>query len=354
MSRIAGPQRSELTANWLFTVAALVLVMVVVGGATRLTHSGLSITEWKPISGVLPPLDNAHWTKAFAGYQTTPEYRLINRGMTLDQFKEIFWWEWTHRLIGRLVGAVLLIPFLLLLVTRRLQARLAWRCLVLVLLVGLQGLIGWWMVKSGLQVRTDVAPERLTIHLGTALIVFLFALWTAMEARAGSERVRPPRGWVIAGAVLLGLVYLQCLLGGLTAGNKAGLLYNDWPLMNGKWIAPIDWTGGVAHAFLHDKALVQLDHRLGAYTLFLFVWGCALQALRSPMPDTGKLWAVGLALAVTAQAGLGIATLMSVTPMWLAMLHQTCAVLVLALAAANLWRLLRGEGRHFSAGIGFR
>jgi cytochrome c oxidase assembly protein subunit 15 len=353
MSRLAGTQRSELTAIWLFTTAALVLAMVVVGGATRLTHSGLSITQWKPISGVIPPLDNAHWMKAFAGYQTTPEYHLVNRGMTLGQFKEIYWWEWGHRLLGRLVGVVMAVPFLLLLATRRLQARLAWRCGLLIVLVGIQGVIGWWMVKSGLSVRTAVAPERLTIHLGSALIIFLFALWTGMEARGGAERVRPPRGWVIAGAVLLGLVFLQCLLGALVAGNRAGLIYNDWPLMNGKWVAPIDWSGGVLHAFLHDKALVQLDHRLGAYTLFLVAWGCALQALRSPMPETGKLWAVGLALAVTAQAGLGIATLMSVVPMWLGLLHQVGAVLVLAFAAANLWRLLRVEERHFNTGIGF-
>jgi heme a synthase len=354
MNRLAGPQRSDLAAIWLFTAAALVFAMVVVGGATRLTHSGLSITEWKPISGVIPPLDNVHWMKAFTAYQTTPEYKLINRGMTLEQFKEIYWWEWAHRLLGRLVGAVIAIPFLFLLLTRRMQPRLVWRYAVLLGLVAIQGGIGWWMVESGLTLRTDVAPERLTIHLGSALFIFLFALWTGMEALAGSERARPPRGWVMAAGGLLGLVFLQSLLGGLVAGNKAGLLYNDWPLMAGKWIAPIDWSHGWLHAALHDKALVQLDHRFGGYLLFAFAWIYVLQALRSPMPESAKLWALGVAVAVTAQAGLGIATLENVVPLWLGALHQAGAVIVLALAAVNLWRLLRGEERFFSAGISFR
>jgi cytochrome c oxidase assembly protein subunit 15 len=276
--------------------------------------------------------------------------------MTLEQFKEIYWWEWAHRLLGRLVGAVIAVPFVFLLVLRRLQPRLIWRCAVLILMVGVQGAVGWWMVKSGLVLRTDVAPERLTIHLGTALIIFLFALWTALEAWAGVERLRPrpPRGWTSAAAVLLGLAYVQCLLGGLVAGNKAGLIYNDWPLMNGKWIAPISWKGGPLHAFLHDPALVQLDHRLGAYVLFLAVWIYALQAVRSPMPERGKLWAGGLGLAVTAQAGLGIVTLMAQAPLWLGVLHQAGAVVVLALVAVNLWRTLRMEERLFTAGIGFR
>ena len=351
MNRLAGPQRSGLTAAWLFTVAALVFAMVVVGGATRLTHSGLSITEWKPISGVIPPLDVAHWREAFAKYQTTLEYRVINRGMTLDQFKEIYRWEWAHRLLGRLIGAAIAVPFVLLLVTRRLPLRLVGRCALLLLLVGFQGLIGWWMVKSGLTVRTSVAPERLTIHLGSALLIFLLALWTGIEALAAPERVRPPRGWTRAAGGIVAMVYGQALLGGLVAGNKAGLIYNDWPFMNGKWIAPIDWKGGFLHAFLHDPALVQFDHRLGAYALFLAAWVYALQALRSPMPESAKLWGAGLAIAVTAQALLGIATLMSQVPLWLGALHQAGAVAILTLAAINLWRMLRVEERLFSPGI---
>jgi cytochrome c oxidase assembly protein subunit 15 len=351
MNRLAGPQRSDLTAAWLFTVAALVFAMVVVGGATRLTHSGLSITQWKPISGVIPPLDHAHWLKVFARYQTTPEYRLVNRGMTLDQFKEIYWWEWTHRLLGRLVGAVALVGFLLLLATRRLPHRLIGRCFLLPVLVGFQGFLGWWMVESGLSVRTSVAPERLTIHLGSALIIFLLALWTGIEALALPDRVRPPRGWTRAAGAVVALAFFQAMLGALVAGNRAGLIYNDWPLMNGKWIAPIDWKGGVIHAFLHDYSLVQFDHRIGAYLLFLAAWVYALQAFRSPMPESGKLWAGGLAAAVTAQALLGIATLMNHVPLWLGALHQAGAVAILTIAAINLWRMLRVEERLFSSGI---
>jgi heme a synthase len=300
---------------------------------------------------VIPPLDVAHWRAAFADYQTTPEYRLINFGMTLDQFKEIYWWEWAHRLLGRLVGAVIAVPFLLLFVMRRLPQRLVGRCALLLLMVGFQGFIGWWMVKSGLSVRTDVAPERLTIHLGSALLIFLLALWTGIEALAGPERARPPRGWTRAAGVIVAMAYGQALLGGLVAGNKAGLIYNDWPYMNGKWIAPIDWKSGVLRAFLHDPALVQLDHRLGAYALFLAAWIYALQALRSPMPESAKLWGAGLAVAVTAQALLGIATLMSHVPLWLGALHQAGAVAILTLAAINLWRMLRVEERRFSSGI---
>jgi cytochrome c oxidase assembly protein subunit 15 len=351
MNRFAGPQRSGLTAAWLFTVATLVFAMIVVGGATRLTHSGLSITQWKPISGVIPPLDLVHWREVFARYQTTPEYQLINRGMTLDQFKEIYWWEWSHRLLGRLVGAVTLVGFVLLVALRRLPERLIGRCALLPLLVAVQGLIGWWMVMSGLSVRTSVAPERLGIHLGSALLIFLLAVWAGLETLATPDRVRPSRGWTRAAGIVLVMAYGQALLGGLVAGDKAGLIYNDWPLMNGKWIAPIDWKGGILHAFLHDYALVQFDHRIGAYALLLAVWGYALRAFRSPMPESGKLWASGLALAITGQALLGIATLMSRVPLWLGALHQAGAVVVLALATINLWRMLRVEERLVSAGI---
>jgi cytochrome c oxidase assembly protein subunit 15 len=301
-------------------------------------------------------MDAAHWREVFAKYQTTREYQDVNRGMSLDQFKGIYWWEWSHRLLGRLVGAVILVPFLILLALRRLQPRLIWRCAVLIVLIGIQGAIGWWMVKSGLSARISVAPEWLTFHLASALIIFLFALWTGLEAWGGMERLRPrpPRGWVRAAGALLGAAYLQCLLGALVAGNRAGFIYNDWPLMNGKFIAPIDWKGGPLHAFLHDPALVQLDHRFGAYLLFLAVWIYAVQAVRSPMPESGRLWAAGLGVAVTLQACLGIATLMAGAPLWLGLLHQAGAVIVLALVAVNLWRTLRMEERFFTAGIGFR
>src|SRR5579871_4962208 len=180
--------RSQAVALWLIGVALIVFCMVVVGGTTRLTGSGLSITEWKPVSGVLPPLSQADWVRDFALYRATPQYREVNAGMTLAQFQTIFWWEWTHRLLGRLVGAVFAIPFAIFLVRRSMPARLIWRCAVLLALGALQGLVGWWMVQSGLENRVSVAPERLATHLGLALVLYGALIWTAMEAWSGQAR----------------------------------------------------------------------------------------------------------------------------------------------------------------------
>ena len=177
--------RARPVAVWLFLVAFLVFAMVVVGGATRLTGSGLSITEWKPISGVIPPMSDAAWSKAFQSYQRIPQYQLLNRGMTLAAFKSIYWWEWTHRLLGRLLGVVFAGPLIAFLALRMLPRRLVWRTLALFFLGGLQGFVGWWMVKSGLEARVSVAPERLAIHLGLALILYCALIWTALEAWAG-------------------------------------------------------------------------------------------------------------------------------------------------------------------------
>jgi cytochrome c oxidase assembly protein subunit 15 len=353
MNRFASDQRSTAVAWWLFAVAALVFAMVVVGGATRLTNSGLSITEWKPIVGVVPPLNHAQWTAEFAKYQQIPQYQQINHGMSLRDFQSIYWWEWTHRLLGRLIGVVFAVPLVFFLATRRLPRRLVWRCAVLLALGGLQGLIGWWMVSSGLSVRVDVAPERLTIHLGAALILFIFALWTGLEAWAGPERVRPPAGWVRASTGLLGLAFVQCLLGGLVAGNDAGLVYNDWPMMNGHVLPPVDWKIGPLRAFLHDQALVQFDHRLGAYALLLFTSLFAVQAVRARMPEGVRMGALALALLVWVQAGLGVAALMNAVPIWLGGLHQAVAVVVVGAATYGLWRMRRFEGHLFGA-IGSR
>ena len=174
--------RSRIVAIWLLVVAFMIFAMLVVGGATRLTGSGLSITEWKPVSGALPPLSDADWRKDFALYQATPQYREVNRGMTLAEFRTIFWWEWTHRLLGRLVGLVVAAPLLVLLAMRAIPARLIWRCALILVLGAVQGAVGWWMVESGLEARVSVAPERLAIHLGLALFLFCVTLWTALEA----------------------------------------------------------------------------------------------------------------------------------------------------------------------------
>jgi cytochrome c oxidase assembly protein subunit 15 len=354
MSRLPGPQRSEPVAVWLFSIAALVLAMVVVGGFTRLTHSGLSITEWKPISGTLPPLDRAHWLAEFAKYQQIPEYRQVNQGMSLEAFQQIYWWEWAHRFLARLLGVAFLVPLVIFLATRRMPNRMIGRILLIAAVLALEPLVGWWMVQSGLDHRISVAPERLTFHLSIALTLIVLCLWNAMEAWSGPERVRPPRGWSMAAAALLAGAYGQALLGGLVAGNRAGLLYNDWPMMNGRVLAPVSWAGGALHAVLHDPALVQFDHRLGAYALFAAVLAYALLAFRARMPEESRLWAVVLAIAIVLQASLGVATLMSVSPIWLAAPHQIGAVLVLGLATINLWRLRRHEERLFSGGFSYR
>ncbi len=344
--------RHSAVAIWLFVLAAMVLAMVVVGGATRLTHSGLSITEWKPIRGVIPPLNPKEWAEEFAKYRQIPQYKLLNRGMSLSEFQGIYWWEWTHRLLGRLLGVVFLVPFLWFWLRKQLPSRLMWRCLVLFLLGGLQGLIGWWMVASGLEVRTSVAPERLAIHLGAALILFIALIWTGLEAQSSESQAHPPARWTGFGAGLLGLAYLQSLLGALTAGNQAGLIYNDWPLMNGRFLAPVDWKGGVLHAFFHDQALVQFDHRIGAYVLLMAASAYVVFALKTRAPDAIKLAAEALAVLVWIQAGLGVATLMNAAPLPLAILHQLGAALVLAAATYNLWRARRLGERSFMGGLG--
>jgi cytochrome c oxidase assembly protein subunit 15 len=240
-----SPERSKSAAVWLAAVAAMIAAMVVVGGATRVTGSGLSITEWRPVSGVIPPLTHHAWDDMFALYRQTPQYRLLNRGMSLAQFQGIFWWEWAHRLLGRLVGVVFLVPFLVLVAARRLPKRLIWRCAILFALGGVQGGVGWWMVKSGLEARTSVAPERLAAHLGLALLLMCACVWTALEAwfgRRAAQRAAAPRLSAIT-AMFLVLVFVQCLLGALVAGNHAGLVDADWPLMGGQLI-PNDYLAG--------------------------------------------------------------------------------------------------------------
>ncbi len=336
--------RSRPVALWLFATAFLVFAMVVVGGATRLTGSGLSITEWKPVTGALPPLSEHAWQDNFRLYQATPQYKLINRGMSLGEFKFIFWWEWSHRLLGRLLGAVFGIPFVVLLAMRRLPTRLIWRCAVLFALGGLQGLVGWWMVKSGLEARVTVAPERLATHLGLALVLFCALVWTGLEAWNGQVRVggRRQDGWSLAGTGLMAAVYVQCLLGALVAGNQAGLVDNDWPLMNGQ-VFPDDYAGaGIWQTLAHSQAAVQFNHRLMAYGVLIGALVLAVRAIRARyLSGTLQGLFLGLLAVVLLQACLGIATLMTGVPLWLAILHQAGAVAVLTLSVILAWRARR-------------
>jgi len=343
MTSFLRSDRSRPVAIWLFAVAFIVLCMVILGGMTRLTGSGLSITEWKPLSGVIPPLSQKAWMAEFANYQRIPQYQLINRGMSLDAFKGIYWWEWAHRLLGRLLGVVFFAPFVVFVALRRLPTRLIWRCVVLFVLGGLQGLVGWWMVSSGLEVRVTVAPERLATHLGLALILYVALIWTACEAWEGAPRPSYQPRWAMAAIGLAVLVYIQSLLGALVAGNQAGLIYNDWPLMAGQ-VFPKAYVsgGGVLHSLLHSQAAVQFNHRLVAYILFATSLGFAVAAFRAPTlaRPTRNLF-IALAVLVTFQASLGIITLMSHAPLLLSALHQTGAAIVLACATVLAWRSQR-------------
>lgn len=349
MKRFGGRDQSRAVAIWLWLVAAMVFAMVVVGGVTRLTGSGLSITEWKPIMGALPPFSHADWMDAFEKYKAIPQYRQVNAGMSLGEFQGIFFWEWFHRLLGRLIGLVFAAPFVVFLFMRKVPRRLIGRCVILLGLGGLQGLIGWWMVTSGLSERVDVAPERLTVHLGLALVIFMGLIWTGLEAWNGEEHSRSPEGWSRGAAILLGAVFFQCLLGGLVAGAKAGFVYTDWPLMNGAVLPPVEWGKG-ALAFLHDQALVQFNHRIWAYGLLIGGTVYAVQAWRWRLAEGLGASAFAVAVALWLQAALGVVTLINAVPMWLGGLHQAGAALVLAIATVNLWRVRRSQPRLFVSG----
>ena len=324
-----------LVQAWLALVALMIVAMVVVGGATRLTQSGLSITQWQPIHGVIPPLSQAQWQEEFARYQQIPQYQELNRGMTLDEFKGIFWWEWSHRLLGRLIGAVVLLPLVFFWATGRIEPRLKPRIVALFILGGVQGAIGWWMVKSGLSVRTSVSQYRLAIHLTFAAMLLAYTVWLARGLKPGPLNGSRRRLRGIAG-LLVGLTFLQIFLGGLVAGLHAGLTYNTWPLMDGG-LAP---SGLFAQSpwwrnLFENIATVQFDHRLGAYLLFVVAWGHAWQTRRTPFNRA----ALGVALLVSLQASLGIATLLTVVALPLALLHQLGAVTALAAATVHLRRM---------------
>jgi cytochrome c oxidase assembly protein subunit 15 len=342
MTSFLRSDRSRPVAIWLFIVAALVLAMVVVGGATRLTDSGLSITEWKPVTGALPPMSAQDWADEFARYKEIPQYQQVNKGMTLEAFQAIYWWEWSHRLLGRLVGAVFALPFAYFLIRREMPRRLIIRCTGLFVLGGLQGAVGWWMVASGLVDRVSVAPERLAIHLGLAFALLGALMWTALDAWSGAPRQTVPSPWTRGAWVLIGLIFFQILLGALVAGNDAGFVYNDWPLMNGA-LFPADYAGdGLWATLAHSQAAVQFNHRIIAYVLTAVGVGMAWVAARSPyLPAEAKLLALATGAAIVLQALLGIVTLVAGVPVWLGMAHQVTAAVVLSLAVAFGWRVRR-------------
>lgn len=309
-------------------MCALVALMVVVGGATRLTDSGLSITEWKPISGAVPPLSEMHWLEEFAKYQTTTEYQLVNRSMTLEDFKEIYWWEWGHRFLGRFIGLAFAVPLIFFVATRSVSRSLAIKLFALFLLGGAQGLLGWWMVQSGLTERVDVSQYRLAAHLALAILLFALMFWLALEVRrpmaAGNRQPLFP--WALA---LVVSVYAQMILGAFVAGLRAGRAYNTWPLMDGKFFPDGYFGSSPRFADLFETiAAVQFNHRLGAYLVAAGAFAFFLAARKTSAAPYGRI----VLFAVLAQFGLGVWTLLSATPLALGLLHQAGALCVLAAA----------------------
>ena len=331
-------------AAWLIACCALVFAMVVVGGVTRLTHSGLSIVEWQPIVGTLPPLDEAQWQATFEKYKLTPEYKLVNSGMSLDEFKGIFWWEYYHRLLGRLIGFAFLLPFLWFLFRRRIPEGYGLPLAGIFVLGGLQGAMGWYMVKSGLVEDPRVSQFRLTAHLGLAFVIFGAMQWVAMSllfpgrVAAGGGRMRSVRRWAGWLAVL---VFAMVLTGGLVAGIRAGFAYNTFPLMNGSVVPPeIMMIEPWWHNFFWNMATVQFDHRLGAWLLAFLVPVLWWKVLRSDVPARARTGAHLMLAMLAVQIALGIATLLLVVPLPLAAAHQAGAVLLFAFAL-NLAHALR-------------
>ncbi|HEY2750469.1 COX15/CtaA family protein [Phenylobacterium sp.] len=342
MTSFLRSDRSRAVAVWLLIVAVLVLAMVVVGGTTRLTGSGLSITQWRPISGVLPPLGSAEWQAEFARYRAIPQFRFVNPNMTLEQFRFIYWWEWSHRFLARLLGVVFLIPFAWFALRRELPRRLLWQFGAVILLLALEPLVGWWMVASGLDARVYVAPERLMIHLGIAFALLGALIWTALDAWSGRARQTLPSPWGGGALFLLGLIYLQILLGALVAGNQAGLVYNDWPLFAGH-LLPGDYFGaGFWATMAHSQGAVQLHHRLIAYLLLGVAVTMAVGAWQANYLAQETRWlAISVALLVSIQAVLGIAALMTRVPIGLGVGHQLTAALALSVAVVFAWRVRR-------------
>lgn len=328
---------ASLISTWLFVVCALVALMVIVGGATRLTDSGLSITEWRPVTGAVPPLSGADWASEFEKYQRIPEYEIVNRGMSLEAFKRIYWWEWGHRFLGRLVGAVFLLPLIFFAATGRVGRSLGLKLAGLFVLGGLQGALGWYMVKSGLADRIDVSQYRLAAHLGLAVLLFALTFWLALSLRSARPAgLRPP---LFRGAIALaGGVYAQMLLGAFVAGLRAGRAYNTWPLMEGRFFPEAYFGANPRFADLFDSfAAVQFNHRLGAYLVAAGALWFYLAARKTPAEGPARLAFV----AVLLQVGLGVWTLLAVTPLALGLAHQAGALVVLAAALYAAYSVTR-------------
>jgi cytochrome c oxidase assembly protein subunit 15 len=334
-----APNRA--VAGWLLAVCALIFAMVVLGGVTRLTHSGLSMVDWKPLTGWLPPLSDSGWQDEFDNYKQYPEYQKINLGMTLGEFRQIFWFEFAHRVLGRLIGLAFLGPLIYFLIRRQIPRGLTPRLVTIFVFGGLQGLLGWYMVASGLVDRPDVSQYRLTAHLGLAVALYGLIMWTALDLLSRGQRsAAGPYGW---GLGLVGLIFLMILSGGFVAGLDAGFLYNTFPLMDGRWVAEEAFSGpSLLHDLFEDRATIQFNHRLLALIVTLAVAAYWWQAQRAAATAAAQLAAHFLLAALAAQMALGILTLVYVVPVALAAAHQAGALVLLTAALCCVHAVGRG------------
>ena len=333
---------SNNVALWLLFIVFMVFIMVIVGGATRLTESGLSMVTWKPISGMIPPLSETDWLAEFSYYKHSPQYKIENLGMTLDAFKGIFWWEWGHRLLGRLIGFVFLIPMVWFWVKNQIPTGNKPRLVMLFILGGLQGLLGWYMVKSGLIDEPAVSHYRLTAHLSLALVILGYALWLALSLLKPAPS-KSSKALKILTHITMTMLVLQILMGGLVAGLKAGFIFNTWPLM-GETFVPEHLLGYDPwyRSFIDSAVTTQFDHRIGAYILIilgaLLVWNARSDEVSKPV----KTAVLITALTILGQAILGILALINEVPVGLGTAHQGGGVVTL-ISVIYLMHLQRRE-----------
>ncbi len=326
---------------WLYGLCVLIFAMILVGGATRLTDSGLSITEWQPIIGIIPPMSDAAWQEAFEKYRQIPEYQIVNKGMSLSAFKFIYWWEWAHRFLGRMIGFAFLIPFLYFLARRQLSRELRPKLIIMFVLGGLQGALGWYMVKSGLVDRTDVSQYRLAAHLSAAVLIFGYIFWVATRVGTGSAQSSGvPPALRISAVGLMVAVFIQIALGAFVAGLDAGQGYNSWPLMDGAIIP--SGLGAMSPWYLNlfENALtVQFNHRMVAYLIILWALIHAGLVITRVQPGPLLVGAALVAVTTLVQACLGIATLLTHVQLDLALAHQGLAIILFAIILQHLSRL---------------
>lgn len=332
-SRSFGPATGPILV-WLIACTVMVTAMMLIGAVTRLTESGLSMVEWRPLFGFLPPLSDSEWERVFGLYRQTSEYRLENPDMTLEEFQTIFWWEYVHRLWGRLIGVAFGLPLLWFALRRRIPSGMTPHLVTLFLLGGLQGVIGWWMVKSGFVDRDDVSQYRLAVHLGMALLIFGYMLWLILDLTAAPSRAAPPLARGLAGLVLV-TVFLTALSGGFVAGLSAGFDYNTWPLIDGALVPDglFDDSPWWMSAF-ESILTAQFDHRMLAYATLALALAQWLWLRRAAPSQSQRRAVAAVAGLAVLQAVLGISTLLSVVALPLAVAHQAGAV---ALFAAAVW-----------------